>query len=168
MAPLRRIWKKFKSLENESKYLGWRFGSDRAKPWFRFRNRRNQGGFGFYRNQFWVSVNRNPLTETRVFIETRVFQNSLLFFTCMKMIERLASKLAAHYLTPPATSVDVERLSALLEIFSPPNVIDCAQKLPKKFCFWGKIYQLLVSSTRWNKTPHFIHSLKKLVFSGFG
>ena len=53
----------------------------------------------------------------------------------MKMIDRLASKLAAHYLTPPATSVDVERLSALLEIFSPPNVIDCAQKLPKKFCF---------------------------------
>ena len=39
-----------------------------------FRFRETKGGFGFDRNQFWVSVDRNPLTETREKQRKLVFQ----------------------------------------------------------------------------------------------
>ena len=39
-----------------------------------FRFRETKGGFGFDRNQFWVSVDRNPLTETRENQRKLVFQ----------------------------------------------------------------------------------------------
>ena len=46
--------------------------------------------------------------------------------------------------------------------------IDCAQKLPKKFCFWGKIYQLLVSSSILGEiTPLILSILWKTSFLWF-
>ena len=39
-----------------------------------FRFRETKGGFGFDQNQFWVSVDRNPLTETRENQRKLVFQ----------------------------------------------------------------------------------------------
>ena len=40
--------------------MGYIINSDSPKPEFRFQFRINQLGFGFDRNQIWVSVNRNP------------------------------------------------------------------------------------------------------------
>ena len=50
----------------------------------------------------------------------------------MKMIDRLASNLAAHYLTPPATSVDVERLfSTAGDILTPERDRLCPETAEK-------------------------------------
>ena len=52
------------------------------------------------------------------------------------MIERLASKLAAHYLTPPATSVDVERLfSTAGDILTPERNRLCPETAEKVLFF---------------------------------
>ena len=66
--------------------MGYIINSDSPKPEFRFQFRINQLGFGFDRNQIWVSVNRNP-NRNPYFGEFFSFlKTSEIFFTTLNTI----------------------------------------------------------------------------------